>query len=197
MSDKPFAPAAEQNKAAILAALKKEFSAAKSVLEVGSGTGQHASHFCQHLRHLNWQTSDLRESIPAIQQWIDSSSCENLPPPIELDVNRTWPEQKYDAAFSANTAHIFSWAEIEKLFQGLSQILKQDSKFCWYGPFHFNGQATSESNARFDHYLRAQNPEQGVRDRETLIELGLRNSLEYSHAVEMPSNNFILVWRKL
>ena len=196
MADKPFAEAAQQNRDAILPVLQEVFAHARKVLEIGSGTGQHAVYFAQHLNYLSWQSSDQRSMLPGIQQWIDDAQLPNLPDALELDVNTAWPEEKFDAAFAANIAHIMHWQVIEVLFNGLSNVLVTNAIFCLYGPFNLNGNYTSESNQRFDSWLKRRDPDSGLRDKVALDELALAYGFKAEKSFSMPANNKILCWKK-
>ena len=195
MADKPFAEAAHQNRDAILLVLHETFQYAKNVLELGSGTGQHAVYFAQHLDHLRWQSSDKTSMLHGIQNWIDDEPLPNLPNAIELDVNTAWPDEKFDAAFAANIAHIMHWQDIEALFNGLSKVLIKNAIFCLYGPFNINGKYTSESNQRFDHWLKRRDPHSGLKDKSALDELALRYDFHTEKTFTMPANNMILCWK--
>jgi cyclopropane fatty-acyl-phospholipid synthase-like methyltransferase len=197
---KPFAPACEENKAPLLAVLDPLFADRKQVLEVGSGTGQHAVHFAAAMPHLTWQTSDIGAHLPGIRLWLDEAGLENLPRPLELDVDGPWPQpdpaRPFDAAFSANTAHIMSFAQVERMFLRIGELLPAGAPFALYGPFSSSGRHTSQSNANFDTMLRAQDPLSGVRDLQDLERVAGAAGLvlEADHA--MPVNNRTLVWRK-
>jgi hypothetical protein len=158
------------------------------VLEIGSGTGQHAAYFAPELPHLVWQASDVAENLPGIRQWV----CE--PAPIELDVDGAWPALAADAAFSANTAHILSWPQVERLFQGIGGVATLQT-FCLY-PFNYGGRHTSESNARFDAMLRRRDPASGVRDFEAVDKLARGAGLTLQEDNALPANNRLLVWRR-
>lgn len=160
------------------------------MLEIGSGTGQHAAHFSAALPHLRWQASDVAAHIPAIREWISE------PAPIELDVDHAFPRLAIDAAFTANTCHILSWAQVERMFEGVAALLPAGGLFAVYGPFHYGGKPTAESNARFDRTLRSQDPLSGIRDFEALRELARRHALELEEDNAMPANNRLLVFRK-
>ena len=196
MPSKPFSAAAQQNQTAILPVLQEEFGFAKNILEIGSGTGQHAVYFGQHLTWLNWQPSDTKENLYGIQLWVESENLANVHPAIELDVCKTWPDEHYDGAFAANVAHIMHWHEIEAMFAGLSIILKQGAKFCLYGPFNINGNYTSDSNRKFDQWLLARDPHSCIRDKNDLNELAKNNKFKLANDWEMPVNNRILTWEK-
>lgn len=160
------------------------------MLEIGSGTGQHAARFSAALSHLRWQASDVAASLPDIREWISA------PPPIELDVDRPFPRLDIDAAFTANTCHIMSWAQVERMVEGIAALLPPGGVFVVYGPFHYGGKPTSGSNARFDAMLRARDPLSGVRDFEAIRELARRHALELEEDNGMPANNRLLVFRK-
>jgi len=195
--NKPFAESCEQNKHVILDVLREEFSNANHVLEIGSGTGQHAVHFAQHLPHLNWQCSDRAENLPGIRAWLNDYGLINTPSPITLDVlDDSWPEQKYPAIFSANAVHIMPWCAVEAMFEGLKTCLDETAVVCLYGPFNYNGNFTSDSNARFDQWLKQRDPQSGIRDFEKLDALANKAGLTLNNDYEMPANNRILAWHK-
>lgn len=194
---KPFYEATDQNKAPILAVLRTLWMGAADVFEVGSGTGQHAVHFARHLPYLQWQTSDLPEKLPGIRQWLEEAALPNTPPPVELDVLQSpWPDMTVDGAFSANTAHILHWHEVEAMFRGVGGLLRQGGLFCLYGPFSIGGVHVSESNARFDLSLKARDSGMGVRDVDDLNRLAAAAGMEPAEMFEMPVNNHIVTWRR-
>jgi len=194
---KPFSGACENNQAPILAILREAFSAVRSVLEIGSGTGQHAVYFARHLPHLSWQTSDLAANHPGIRAWLDEAALPNTRPPIALDVNaHPWPVEAVEGVFSANTLHIVSWSEVEQLFRGAGQALPPGGVMCVYGPFNYGGEFTAPSNARFDAWLKARDPASGVRDFEAVRALALQHGLTLVADHAMPVNNRTLVFRK-
>lgn len=195
--NKPFSQACENNKVAILAALADSFSASKTVLEVGSGSGQHAVFFAPNMPWLSWQTSDILINHQGISQWLREFPTGNLLHPIELDLNHPWPIEKIDAIYTANTLHIISWPLVQAFFSGVSQHLNQHGKCCIYGPFNYQGQYTSESNAGFDIWLKERDSQSAIRDIEAILALAenVGLSLENDHA--MPANNRLLVFQKL
>ncbi len=194
---KPYSEAADQNKAPILAVLREAFTTPGLILEVGSGTGQHAVHFARHLPWLCWQTSDRAEYLPAIRAWLAEAELPNLPDPMELDVTQQpWPLERADGAFTANTTHIMDWPAVEALFLGVGRILTEGGRFCLYGPVNYNGQYTSPSNAQFDRLLRGRDPASGLRDFADLDALARRVGLSLERDHPMPVNNRTLVWRK-
>lgn len=195
---KPFSESSEQNKYPILTVLKRFFVEATHILEIGSGTGQHAVFFAEHFLNSKWLTSDQAEYHHGIQMWLEESGLRNVEGPLLLDVNQTlWPINKVDAIFSANTVHIMGWQSVENMFAGIAKTLEKDGFFCLYGPFNYNGQFTSESNARFDLWLKQRDSVSGVRDFEALQLLADKADLGLVDDVEMPENNRILVWKKL
>jgi len=194
--DKPFAPACEENKTPILEVIEPRLRDARSVLEIGSGTGQHAAHFAPRLPHLTWQCSDRPEYLPGIRLWLDACAAPNLPSPLVLDVEGDWPPGPYDAVFSANTAHIMSLAGVKQMFAGVGQVLAAGGPFLLYGPFSYHGRHTSDSNAAFDRSLRRRDPLSGVRDLDDLTRFAEAAGLRLEEDVAMPVNNRTLVWRK-
>lgn len=193
---KPFAESCEQNKHVILDVLQETFLNSSQVLEIASGTGQHAVYFAEKMPHLYWQCSDRATELTGINQWIADSPLTNLANAIELDVQGRWPKQQYDAVFSANAVHIMSWQSVEAMFNGLKQCLAEHATVCLYGPFNYNGKFTSESNARFDKWLKQRDPQSGIRDFEKLNMLASACGLTFSKDYEMPANNRILCWKK-
>jgi len=196
MSEKPYAPACDRNRDPILAVLQAHFSDRKHVLEIGSGTGQHAVHFAAAMRELIWQTSDRAENLPGIRAWLDEAKLPNTPPPIELDVAQGWPQGNYDAIFSANTLHIMSWPEVEALFAALPAMTSEDAKLAIYGPFNYGGEFTSASNAAFDESLKSRAPHMGIRDIEAVDRLARAAGFAMIDDVAMPANNRTIVWQR-
>ena len=193
---KPFSESCEQNKQVILDVIRTEFQNCKTILEIGSGTGQHAAFFAEQLSHISWQTSDQSEYLSGILQWIKEANSTNVLPPLELDVAAQWPQKVYDGIFSANTAHIMGWPEVEMMFEGASKVLEQNASFCLYGPFNYNNEYTSPSNANFDVWLKNRDPKSAIRNFEDLKLLAEQNGLTLKDDHEMPANNRILVWIK-
>ena len=198
---KPFSESCEQNKAAILKTIKPILSSHNSVLEIGSGTGQHALYFSQHMPHLQWYTSDRFEALNGIQMWLDEFQSEgglnNVHSPVSLDVTQSqWPDMNVDAVFTANTLHIMSWYEVQMFYERVPEILNADGLLLAYGPFNYHGQYTSDSNQRFDGWLKARDPDSGIKDFSELNDLALKNGLKILADHEMPANNRILLWQK-
>ena len=197
MINKPFSESCEQNREPILAVLREAFADRSRVLEIGSGTGQHAVYFAAELPHLRWQTADVRAHHPGIHAWLDEAALPNVLPPFELDVNQThWQSGRYDAVFSANTLHIMGWPEVIRFFEGVGAVLEPGGMLVVYGPFNYNGQFTSDSNARFDAWLKARDPASGVRDFEAVDALARAQGLVLQRDIAMPANNRCLVWQR-
>jgi cyclopropane fatty-acyl-phospholipid synthase-like methyltransferase len=194
--DKSDAPSCERNRKPILAVLREHFADRRRVLEIGSGTGQHAAFFAAALPHLEWQASDRAGNLPGIRAWLDEAALPNTPAPLELDVNGAWPARRHDAVFSANTLHIMSWAEDQRLFAGLPDVMTDDAKLVVYGAFNYGGKFTSESNAAFDAWLKARGAHQGLRDFEAVDALARGAGLRLVEDRAMPSNNRCLVWQR-
>ena len=193
---KQHSPSCDQNKDPILDTIKPLLSSAKSVLEIGSGTGQHSVYFAKALAHLNWQASDQKMYLPSVNAWIAEAQLANTPKAFELDVTGKWPVDNYDAIFSANTVHIMSWEMVLDFFKGVSGVLANNGLFILYGPFNYNGQYTSDSNANFDLWLAQQNQKSAIRDFEELIQLAEKYNMHLTSDIKMPANNRILVWQK-
>ncbi|CAH1385689.1 DUF938 domain-containing protein [Candidatus Nitrotoga sp. M5] len=194
---KPYSESCEQNQVPILKVLQKIFVKQKHVLEIASGTGQHAVYFGRALSHLTWQTSDLLQNHAGILTWLDEAKLPNVLPPVVINVNDSqWPIEVVDAVFNANTVHIISWPEVELMFAGVARILSAGGILCLYGPFNYEGKFTSESNARFDTWLKSRDRDSGVRDFENINRLAETHGLFLLEDVTMPSNNRILVWQR-
>jgi SAM-dependent methyltransferase len=193
----PFSQACENNKRPILEALEWYLQDVDHVLEIGSGTGQHAVHFGCRLPHLIWQTSDLPVHHAGIRQWLEDADLPNVRAPLDLDVCRSdWAVEKMAAVFSANTAHIMSWAAVQAFIAGVGRVLRTDGWFLLYGPFRYSGAHTSDSNARFDEALRSRDPASGVRDVEAIVAEAAAAGLAFAADHAMPANNRLLVWCK-
>ncbi len=193
---RPYSDACERNREPILEVLRRHFADRGHVLEIGSGTGQHAVHFASALPHLIWQTSELEPNLAGIRLWLGESNLPNLPPPIALDVTGNWPETQFDAVFTANTLHIMSWPDVRTLFAALPQVLAADAVLAVYGPFNYNGRFTSPSNASFDEWLRQRAPHSGIRDFAAVDELARSIGFALVEDRPMPANNRTLVWRR-
>ena len=192
---KLYAESSEVNKEPILTVLKDIFAERKRVLEIASGTGQHAVFFGSELPHLTWQPSELAQNLVGIQAWLDEAQLPNVLAPLPLDVNdESWPVAPVDAIFNANTVHIISWPEVEHLFAHIARVIEPGGYVCLYGPYNYDGKFTSESNVRFDGWLKLRDPQSGVRDFEAVNKLAASHGLALLRDIEMPSNNRMLVW---
>jgi SAM-dependent methyltransferase len=197
MPDRPFSKYADRNCEPILEVLRIEFANRTSVLEIGSGTGQHAARFAKELSYLRWQTSDLDENHDGINAWVESSGLKNLLPPLSLDVlTATSREASCDAAYSANTAHIMSIDGVKRMFEIIAGSLTADGTFCLYGPFRQGGVFNTTSNEAFHKSLRSRNGRMGIRHIESLDEFGGDNGLTRTRLFAMPANNHLAVWQK-
>jgi len=196
--NKPFSQACENNKRPILTVLQQAFAGVDRVLEIGSGTGQHAVFFAEAMPWLTWQPSDRAEHLPGIRVWCEEAALANLAPPLELDVDATpWPIATTTAVFSANTAHIMSWPTVERFIAGVGALICSGGVFCLYGPFNYAGGYTSASNAQFDAWLRDRDPLGGIRDFEAIERLANAAGFVLQDDRPMPANNRTLVWHKI
>ena len=196
MISKPYAESCDQNREPIKQILAQFVEGNQTLLEVGSGTGQHAVYLAQSFPWLSWQTSELLENHAGIQAWIDDSGLANIQPPLELDANQQWPQQRYDVLFTANTIHIMSERSVMAFFENCPNCMHEQSSLLMYGPFNYQNEYTSDSNARFDDWLKQRDSMSGIKNFEWLCELGEKSGLHCTHDFEMPANNRILVWHK-
>lgn len=193
---KPFAPHCERNKEPILTVLQPYFVNRSRVLEIGSGTGQHAVFFAQALPDTTWQTSDLDENLPGIRLWLQEAALPNLPPPLSLDVTGEWPKQRFDAVFTANSLHIMPWTAVEQFFAGIDTVLERDGLLAVYGPFNYHGAYTSDSNREFDGWLKQRSALSAIRDFEKVDALANRIGLQLVKDHALPANNRLIVWSR-
>jgi len=194
MIQKPFSQACENNKDPILQVISTFFCQPITVWEIGSGTGQHACYFAEHLPHIEWQPTDRSENIPGICLWQEEAQLANLKPVLTLDVtDAEWPCKTIDALYTANTLHIMSWDEVQIFFDRLAGHLNPGATVCIYGPFNYNGGYTSDSNARFDQWLKSRNTLSGIRDYEDILFLATSRGFSLMSDIEMPANNRLLV----
>ena len=194
----PYSQACENNKGPILDKLRPYLTKTKQILEIGSGTGQHAVYFAHHLPHLQWQTSDILAHHDGINAWIDAYPSANLRRPIILDLRDPIELiERYDAVFTANTLHIIAWELVEVLIDLVGHTLEKNGKFCVYGPFKYRGEFTSASNEQFDISLRERDQNSGIRDIEALLDLAKTAGLALQADYDMPANNQLLVFNKL
>ncbi|HIJ22366.1 MAG: DUF938 domain-containing protein [Gammaproteobacteria bacterium] len=195
---KQFSQSCIENRDPILSVIQPLLSGRSQLLEIGSGSGQHAVDFAQAMPHLSWQCSDRLENHPSINAWLEERGLSNTPIPLELDVTQEqWPQLKADAVFSANTAHIMSLQMVESFVSGVANVLSKEGIFLLYGPFNYKGDFTSESNRSFDQWLKQRDPASGVRDFEWLNQLAEKGGMRLQGDVAMPANNRILYWKKV
>lgn len=193
----PFSEACERNKGPILEVLRGSFADSAQVLEIGSGTGQHAVHFAAQLPHLTWHPTERLETLAGLTARIQAEGSRNLMPATVLDVRQpVWPVRSADAMFTANTLHIMAWPEVEALFRGIGATLTPGGVFCVYGPFRRGGRHTSPSNQAFDRMLRERDPASGVRDLEAVTALAAGIGMALAEDHEMPAHNRLLVFLK-
>jgi SAM-dependent methyltransferase len=196
MAEKPFAPSCERNQGPILEVLLRHFAGTRRVLEIGSGTGQHAVHFAAAMPWLSWQASDRADNLPGIALWRDDAGLPNTPPAIELDVDGPWPDATFDAVFTANSLHIMGWVQVQAFFAGIAAVLEDGGLLVVYGPFNYGGEFTSDSNRAFEQWLKDRNPASGIRDFEAVDALARGIGLLRVEDNAMPANNRCLVWRR-
>ncbi len=194
---KPYSESCAQNQVPILETLQEILVHQRHVLEIASGTGQHAVYFGRALPYLTWQTSELSQNHSGILAWLNETKLPNVLPPVIINVNDDqWPIEMVDTVFNANTVHIISWPEVERMFAGIARVLGIGGILCLYGPFNYGGKFTSESNARFDLWLKSRDRNSGVRDFEAINRLAESHGLFLLRDVTMPSNNRTLVWQR-
>lgn len=205
MSQQRWSEACERNREPILAVLRRHLHDRTRVLEIGSGTGQHAAYFAAQLPHLHWQASDHPDYLPGIAERLAQAALPNAPAPWPLQAVLSphpglapLPEAPlgFDAVFSANTLHIMSWAHVQALFAGLPAVMADNALLCIYGPFNYDGAFSSDSNRQFDAWLKARDPDSGIRDAEAVDALAAARGLRLVEDVAMPANNRVRVWRR-
>jgi len=196
--NKPFSQACEENKDPILKVLKEFIDYKKKrLLEVGSGTGQHAFYFASHFKHLEWYTSDIKDNHSCIIEWSKESNTKNIKGPLKFQAGvDEFPRLQFDVVYTANTLHIMSWKEVKTLLKKFGKHLRQDSLVIIYGPFNYNDNYTSESNKSFDRMLKEKDPNSGIRSFENIHNIMLSNNFKLIKDCEMPANNRTLVFKK-
>jgi cyclopropane fatty-acyl-phospholipid synthase-like methyltransferase len=193
----PFSSACERNKQPILEVLRLRFADRAQVLEIGSGTGQHAVHFARELAHLTWHPTEQLAYLADLAERVKLEGSHNLRAPTLLDVRQAvWPLRSVDAVFTANTLHIMSWAEVKALYQGLGSVLTPGGVFCVYGPFRYEGRYTSDSNQEFDRMLQERDAQSGLRDIRDITQLAKQYGLRLDADNDLPANNRLLVFTK-
>lgn len=195
---KQFAPSCDHNKDEILAVLQEALPPSGRVLEIGSGTGQHAVYFAARLPHLIWQPTDLPPNLPSIHAWSAEANLTNLRPPLELDLlSEPWPVESAHAVVCINTTHIVSWPGVENLFAGVGRVLAPGSVLYVYGAYRYATRPLEPSNEEFDRWLKTRDPVSGVRDFEAVNALAQRHGLQLTADRAMPGNNRSIWWTKL
>lgn len=198
MASAGFSLACERNKYPILEVLRTFMSAGHRVLEVGSGTGQHAVFFGANFPQASWQPAEISEHLPGLRVRLRSEAADNVLAALNLDVRMDpWPVSEFDVVFSANTLHFMSADCVRNFFRGVQQVLQPDGYLLVYGPFNYAGEFTSASNADFDVWLRESDPGRSIKDFEWVCELASAHDLQLLSDTEMPANNRSLLWRKL
>ncbi len=193
----PSSEACERNKEPILEVLRGAFAAKLQVLEIGSGTGQHAVHFAAQLPHLTWHPTEQLSYLPDLAARVKLQGTRNLRPPTVLDVRQpVWPLRAVDAIFTANTLHIMSWPAVMAMFQGFDAVLQPVGVLCIYGPFRYDGRYTSKSNEEFDRMLQERDPQSGLRDIKDVTALGAQQGMRLKTDHNMPANNRLLEFEK-
>ena len=193
----PFSAACERNKDPILEVLRVRFADRAQVLEIGSGTGQHAVYFARTLTHLTWHPTEQLTYLADLAERVKAEGSPNLRAPTLLDVRQAvWPVRSVDAIFTANTLHIMSWPEVMALFGGIGSVLAPGGVLCVYGPFRYAGRYTSDSNQEFDRMLQDRDPQSGLRDIQAINSLAEQYGLRLDADHDLPANNRLLVFTK-
>jgi SAM-dependent methyltransferase len=195
---KHHAPATERNREPLLPVLREVLPLEGTVLEVSSGTGQHAAFFARAFPGLSWQPTDVDPSaLESIESWRAEEAVPNLHPPRILDAQaEDWPVDTAEAVLCINMIHIAPWEACQGLMRGAARVLPQGGRLVLYGPYFVDGRPTAPSNLAFDESLRARNASWGVRELGAVTAEALRHGLERERVVDMPSNNLTVVFRK-
>ncbi|MEC7181180.1 MAG: DUF938 domain-containing protein [Bdellovibrionota bacterium] len=196
--DRPYSPAVDRNKGPIFEVLKEYLMDGNNLLEIGSGTGQHAVFFAEKFPGLTWVTTDVRENLAGIKEWINEANLKNIKGPEELKIGTDdFPKKPFDYVFTANTLHIMSWKEGKTLFKLLGKRLREGSLTFFYGPFNKEGKYTSQGNEEFDRSLKERDPRSGIRNFEDVVNAMESFGFKLLKDHEMPSNNRLLVFERL
>lgn len=197
--DKPYSAACDRNKEPILEVLKEVILPSdRRLLEIGAGTGQHAVFLAPNFPQLEWFPTDLSPNLFGMKKWFQEAKVQNIQAPTKLDVSKDdFPKLKFDVVFTANTLHIMHWKDCKSFMKLLGHRLREGSRAVFYGPFKYNGEFTSESNAQFDLSLKEQDPLSGIRSFEDINSNMVKNGFEIVLDQEMPANNRMLVFNRL
>ncbi len=199
MNERLFYPATERNREPILSVLKEHLPENGQVMEIASGSGEHMMHFARSFPQIEWVPSDpdvqCRQSIAA---WTEHLALKNVVVPLALDATNeeNWPQGPFDALVCINMVHISPWSATLGLMEKAARLIKSGGILFLYGPYKRDGQHTAESNVAFDGWLKTQNPAYGVRDMADVAEVAAVNGLCLAHVVDMPANNFSLVFQR-
>jgi SAM-dependent methyltransferase len=194
---KQYAPACDRNRDFILDVLREVLLEPGRVLEIGSGTGQHAAYFSGSLPHVTWQPTDVPDALASIEAWRAETGAANLLAPLTLDLlDDAWPVETADAVVCINTIHIVPWQAVERLFAGVGERLVPGGVFYVYGPYRYADRPLEPSNVDFDNWLKARNPHSGIRDFDAVNRLAAQAGLVLAGDRPMPANNRSIWWRK-
>ncbi len=194
---KPFSAAAERNRIPIGEVLERVLPESCNVLEIGAGTGQHALYFCSLRPAWRWLPSEHPDALEMLRHELVDHGADNLESPIALDVAGEWPERRFDAVYSANTAHIMPIGAVEAMFRGVGGHLSETGRFVLYGPFKRGGRHQAPSNADFDAGLRRRDPAMGIRDLSAIDAMADSSGLTRIAELALPVNNHILIFEKI
>ena len=194
---KRHAPATTRNREAILAVLREELPSSGLVLEVASGSGEHAIHFAAALPALDWQPSDPDPAaLASIEAWREEAALPNVRAPVRIDAAAPWPVDQADAILCINMVHISPWDATRGLMKSAGTVLPLDGLLYLYGPYLRGDVETASSNLAFDASLKARDPQWGLRRLEDVIAVAEAEGLGFRRLVEMPANNLSLIFRR-
>jgi len=195
--NKPYSESCDQNREPIYSVIQPLLDSARQVLEIGSGTGQHAVYFAEKLPHLTWHASDRKDYLDGIRYWLEESELSNVSGPLELDMSGShWPSIDVDAVFTANSIHIMHAEEVANLVSGVGQLLHRNGDFLIYGPFNYGQQYSSDSNANFDAWLKERDSQSGIKNFEDIVAMAADAGMSLVDDYVMPANNRILHFKK-